>query len=297
MTNDDRWSPEVQRMIQEAQAMMTDEVLEETLREKAGVDPSHLPTLLDLVAIGVTNGAWRNSCIENWHAEGRLSDGDMMRVNSYTTDAIRRRLKGWCIESGITSASSTALASTDVEDVDVLASRLFRWLTNAERRLPTGMTLGELARSLEDLEEYEDHADRVLGSLTGQMEEKGVRFGLLRTACHGALACSHWWAHPTWPARVERFIRVLDDATDSHWGSNGERREKLGAEPLTVQYHDILRATLLESPWKLDPTAAEWIVDAGIGYLIVPANSTKAVLSITADADGVSAHPLADGAV
>jgi hypothetical protein len=23
----------------------------------------------------------------------------------------------------------------------------------------------------------------------------------------------------------------------------------------------------VEGPWKLDPTAAEWVVDAGIGYL------------------------------
>ncbi|MFF7902722.1 hypothetical protein ACFZCV_28640 [Streptomyces sp. NPDC007920] len=267
MVNDDDMSPEVQRMLQEAQAMMTDEVMEETLRSKAGADPSHLATLLDLVAIGITNGAWRNSCIENWHAEGRLSDGDMMRINSYTTDAIRRRLKGWCIESGITSANSTALARTDAEDVDVLAGRLFRWLTNAERRLPTGMTLGELARSREDLEEYEDHADRVLGGFTGQMEDKGVRFGLLRTACHGALVCSRWWAHPAWPDRVERFIRLLDDATDSHWGSNGERKKKLGAEPPSVQDRDVMRAALLESPWKLDPMAAEWIVDAGIGHM------------------------------
>ncbi|WP_328582909.1 hypothetical protein [Streptomyces sp. NBC_00370] len=267
MANDDGMSPEVQRMIQEAQAMMTDEVMEETLRSKAGVDPSHLATLLDLVAIGITNGTWRNSCVENWHAEGRLSDGDMMRINSYTTDAVRRRLKGWCIESGIISASSSALEGIDVEDVDVLVGRIFRWLTNAERRLPTGMALGELARSREDLEEYEDHADRALSGFTGQMEDKGVRFGLLRTACHGALACSQWWAHPTWPDRVERFIRVLDDATEPHWGSNGERRERLGVEPPSVEDRDILRSTLLESPWKLDPTAAEWIVDARIGYL------------------------------
>ncbi|MFI0860377.1 hypothetical protein ACH4RA_08850 [Streptomyces smyrnaeus] len=267
MTTDDGMSPEVQRMLQEAQAMMTDEVMEETLRSKAGVDPSNLATLLDLVAIGIANGAWRNSCVENWHAEGRLSNGDMMRVNSYTTDAIRRRLRGWCIECGITSANSDALVSADAESVDVLAGRLFRWLTNAERKLPTRMSLGELARSKEDLEEYEDHAGRALSGFTGQMEDKGVRFGLLRTACHGALACSQWWAHPTWPDRVERFIRVLNDATDPHWGPNGERRERLGAEPPSVRTRHILHTTLLEAPWKLDPTSAEWIVDAGIGYL------------------------------
>jgi hypothetical protein len=151
MANDKGTSPEVQRIVQETQAMMTEELFEETIRSKVAVDPNNLDSLLDLVAIGITNGAWRNSCIENWHAEGRLTDGDMMRINSYTTDALRRRLKGWCIESGITSAGSAALAGTDVEDVDVLAGRLFRWLTNAGRRLPTGMTLGELARSKEEL--------------------------------------------------------------------------------------------------------------------------------------------------
>ncbi|MET8814274.1 hypothetical protein ABZW47_19955 [Streptomyces sp. NPDC004549] len=266
MAMDDGISPEVQRRIQEAQAMMTDELMEETLRSQAAVDPDHLATVLDLVAIGLTNGTWRNSCVENWHAEGRLSDGDMMRINSYTTDAIRRRLKGWCVESGITSASSAALAEANVEDVDALAGRLFRWLTNPARRLPIGMTLGELARSQEDLEEYEDHADRSLGGFVGQMEDRGVRFGLLRTACHGALACSQWWSHPAWPNRVEGFIRVLDDATDAHWGPDGKWREKLSAEPPSVQDRDVLRGTLLAGPWKLDPTAAEWIVDAGIGY-------------------------------
>lgn len=39
MTKDDGMSPEVQRMIQEAQAMMTDELMEETLRSQVAVDP------------------------------------------------------------------------------------------------------------------------------------------------------------------------------------------------------------------------------------------------------------------
>lgn len=30
----------------------------------------------------------------------------------------------------------------------------------------------------------------------------------------------------------------------------------------------MLHTRLLEGPWKLDPTSAEWIVDTGIGYLI-----------------------------
>lgn len=137
MNDDDGLSPEARRMIEEAQAMMTEEVFEETLRSKVNVDPDNLAKLLDLVAIGITNGTWRNSCVEDWHAEGRLSDGDMMRINSHTTDAIRRHLVNWAAEAGITSASSTALAQADAEDVNVVATRLFRWMTNAKRKLPT----------------------------------------------------------------------------------------------------------------------------------------------------------------
>jgi hypothetical protein len=267
MSDEDGMSPEVQRMIERVQAMMTEEVFEETLRTKATVEPDNLATLLDLVAIGITNGTWRNSCIENWHAEGRLSDGDMMRINSHTTDAIRRRLARWTTELGITSASSTELAKVGVEDADAVAIRLFQWMTNPKRKLTIGITLGELARSAEDLEEYEDHANRSLGGFVGQMEDRGVRFGLLRTACHGALACSRWWKHPAWPALVERYVSILDNPTDPHWGPGGEWRTKLGAEPHFIQDRAALRAMLLKAPWKLDDGAAEWITNSGIGYL------------------------------
>ncbi|MFD0348902.1 hypothetical protein ACFQ0M_28315 [Kitasatospora aburaviensis] len=84
---------DIQRRIDEAQAAMTEEVFEGMLA-KSGTDPADLAALLDVLAIGITNGSWRNSCLENWHAEGRLSDGDMMRVNSHTTHGVRQRLRG-----------------------------------------------------------------------------------------------------------------------------------------------------------------------------------------------------------
>ncbi|MFE5326249.1 hypothetical protein ACFRCG_07645 [Embleya sp. NPDC056575] len=267
MINADYESPEVQRMIQEAREAMTEELFEEAIRTRANVEPDDLATLLDLLALGITNGAWRNSCVENWHADGRLSDGDMMRINSHTTDGIRRRLIGWTTEYGITSAEASALAQVDAEDAGVLAARLFRWLTNPRRKLPTGITLGELARTGEDLAEYQDHADRTLGGFVGLMEDKGVRFGLLRTASHGALSCARWWAHPAWPALVEHFASALDEPTHSHWGPDGQWRTKLGVEPVSMQDRHVLRATLLAAPWKLDGDAAEWITNAGIGYM------------------------------
>lgn len=246
---------------------MTEDLFETMLRDQVGTDPDDLATLLSLVAIGIVNGSWRNSCVENWHAEGRLSDGDMMRINSRTTQGIRQRLRGWTTEFRITAASSEGLAGVTVEDVEVLTDRLFRWLTNPRRELPTGSTLSDLARTKEDLEEYEEHADRSLGAFVGQMEKRTVRHGLLYTACHGALACQHWWGHPTWTSRVDHFVAVLDNPSDAHWGTNGDLRERLLPEPAAVRDRSALWATLLRAPWELDGVAAEWITDAGIRYV------------------------------
>ncbi|MFC5662947.1 hypothetical protein ACFP3U_08105 [Kitasatospora misakiensis] len=255
---------DIQRRIDEVQARMTEEVFEGMLA-KAGVDPADLAALLDVLAIGITNGAWRNSCVENWHAEGRLSDGDMMRVNSHTTHGVRQRLRGWTREFGvITSDGFTGLT---VDDADALGYRLFRWLTNPARKLATGAMLGDLARTEADLDEYMEHADQSLRGFVAQMEDKGVRFGLLRTACHGALACQQWWGHPTWPARVDQFMAMLDNPEDANWGPDAEYRERLLPEPPTLQDHSTLHATLLKAPWELDSDTAEWITDAGIGYL------------------------------
>lgn len=255
---------DVQRRTDEARAMMTDEVVEEMLA-KAGVNLTDLTALLNVLAIGITNGAWRNGCVEDWHAEGRLSDGDMMRINSHTTHGVRQRLRGWTKEFGI--STSEGLAGLTVEDADSLGYRLFRWLTKPDRKLPTGATLGELARTEADLSEYMEHADQTLRRFVGQMESTGVRFGLLYTAGHGALACQQWWGHPTWPARVDRFMAVLDSPEDDHWALIEDYRERLLPEPTSLRDRSAARATLLKTPWELDSTTCGWIINAGIGYL------------------------------
>ncbi|MFJ2775941.1 hypothetical protein [Kitasatospora sp. NPDC087315] len=265
---------DIQRRIDEVQARMTEEVFEEMLA-KAGVDPADLAALLDVLAIGITNGAWRNSCVENWHAEGRLSDGDMMRVNSHTTHGVRQRLRGWTKEFGVSASTSEGLAELAVEDADALGYRLFRWLTNPARKLATGATLGELAKTEMNLDEYVEHADQSLRGFIAQMEDKGVRFGLLRTACHGALACQQWWGHPTWPARVDRFMAMLDNPEDDQWGPSAAYRERLLPEPSDLQDRSALRATLLKEPWELGSTTADWITDAGIGYLTPLTNTSR----------------------
>ena len=262
--------PDVQRRIAAIQARMTEETFEEMLA-RAGVEPANLAALLDVLAIGITNGTWRNSCVENWHAEGRLSDGDMMRINSHTTHGVRQRLLGWAKEFGISTGTREELAELTVEDADTLGFRLFRWFTNPGRRLPTHATLGQLAGTEDDLDEYREHADQSLRGFIAQMEDRGVRFGLLHTAAHGALAGEHWWGHPTWAARVDLFMAALDNPEDSHWGPNAEYRHRLPPQPTGLHDRTALRATLLEAPWELDSATANWITDASIRYLRPPA--------------------------
>ena len=81
--------------------------------------------MLDLAAIGLVNGAWRNTCAENWHAEGRMRDGDMLRINSHTTWRVRQLARRWMREIGLKATDPTsALDGTAVNDVWRLARRL-----------------------------------------------------------------------------------------------------------------------------------------------------------------------------
>lgn len=66
---------------------------------------------------------------------------------------------------------------------------------------------------------------------------------------------------------MDRFILALDDPGDPHWGADGEFRVRLRAEPAAVQDRNSLRRTLLQQPWTLHSSSAQWIVAAGIGSL------------------------------
>jgi hypothetical protein len=178
------------------------------LRERGAIDPGRLGPVIDLAALGLVNSAWRNTCVEGWHAEGRLHDGDMMRVSSHMTWRARQILHRWMTETGLAADGPlSALDDIAAEDVEWLAIRVLRWLVNPSRRLITGVTLAELARG--DLLEYEDDASLRLGGFARQAADRGARFGMARTAAHGALACPHWWGHPRWPDLVDRLLLGL----------------------------------------------------------------------------------------
>jgi hypothetical protein len=136
--------------------------------------------------------------------------------------------------------------------------RIYQWIVNPGRRLPTGMTLLDLARG--NLPQLENDADEALTAFVYQAEDRGVGFAFRRAAAHGGLACRHWWGHPSWPDLVDRFIQALDDPADPHWGDNGEFRVRLPAEPAAVQERDSLRRKLLQQPWTSNsaPPSGSW---------------------------------------
>lgn len=156
----------------------------------------------------------------------------------------------------------------DVDETDLLAVRIWRWLVRPMRRHPIGVTLAELGG--DGLQEYGDHADSALGSFAGTAEHRGARYALWRAATHGGMACRHWWGTPGWPQLVERFVAVLDDPDHDHWGPGGGWRGRLSREPAQVVDRSELRRVLLRRPWMLETEAADWVVSAGIGFLRPP---------------------------
>src|SRR6266511_1540308 len=147
-------------------------LLEATLRYQISVDPSQVGPVLDLAAVGIVNSAWRNSPVEDWHAgDGPLTDGEMLRVNAHTTWRVREVVRRWRAEMGLTARSPmAAVDGLDTDHVGWLAVRIFRWLVNPGRRLPTGVTLADLAGA--DLGEFTEHVDGMLGGCAATAEPR-----------------------------------------------------------------------------------------------------------------------------
>jgi hypothetical protein len=150
------------------------DLLESLLRHQVGIDPFRVGQVLDLAAVGIVNSAWRNSPVEDWHAGSvSLSDGAMLRINAHTTWRVREIVRRWRSDLGVAPGDSVAvLDDLDVDDVELLAERIFRWLVKPSRRLPIGRTLAQVAST--GLEEYVDHADSTMGSIAATAADRGA---------------------------------------------------------------------------------------------------------------------------
>lgn len=240
------------------------ELIRKLLREQGVADPDSLGHIAPVWAIGLANGAWRNTVVEDWHAGGGpLPDGDMLRINSYTTHGIQRRLDGWMRACALDSDVRLArLDDLEPEDIEELIGLLATWLTRPERRLPTGLTLAQLADAAHStVEDYADDATEALDGFLAMVDERGPSFAFLRTAAHGAAACAHWWNHPRWRSHVDAFLAELRIGTNEHL-------ERVGPRPEAIADLVSLQRLLLNHPWKLDSASAQWIADADIRYVV-----------------------------
>ncbi len=180
--------------------------------------------------------------------DGPLSDGDTLRVNAYTTHGIQRRLDGWMRACALDAEGRLArLDDLEPEDIEELVGLLATWLTRPERRLPTGLTLAQLAEAAHSsVEDYAEDATGALDGFLAMVDKRGPSFAFLRTAAHGAAACAHWWNHPRWPSHVETFLDELRTGTNEHL-------KRVGPRPESIADPDRLRRLLL------NPAVARWV--------------------------------------
>jgi hypothetical protein len=248
------------------------------LREEIGIEPNDTAVILNLAAIGITNGAWRNSPVEDWHGDGRIHDGGMLRTNVATSKLVRDvfndHLGEVLDDEGDLLIVTEDLATLDTDFSDELFVAIFERLSDPERVLPDGRALRQLAG--EDLDELIDHMDQALGGITRSAERHGLDVALQRAAVHGGLACSHWWGTPWWPDIVAEFIARLGNPQHPHWGEGGEWYARLPPQPPEVIDWRRLRALLLDAPEPLSEESAEFCVAAGIGYVSEPIQARKA---------------------
>jgi hypothetical protein len=248
------------------------------LRQEVGIDPNEAAVVLDLASIGITNGARRNSPLEDWHSQGRIHDGGMLRTNVAMTKLVLGVFADYLgqdldDEEGIITATED-FAELDSDFTDELFMALFERLSDPDRVLPDGRTLLQLAG--EDLDELTDHMDTAIGGIAASAERDGLDFALQRAAAHGGLACRHWWGTPWWPDIVAEFLARLDNPRHPHWGETGDFYTRLPAQPPEVADRPRLRALLLDSPELLSDAGAEFCVAAGIGYVSEPIQAWRA---------------------
>lgn len=241
--------------------------IERVLRRFGG-NPDTVSGLLGLVPLAVTNMYWRNNeVVEEWHVEQRLSDGDMLRINSFTTHEIGSLLSQWRERLRLaTDVAPSVLESVTGSQFEDLAVGVATWMSQATRVLPTGQRLEDLAR--EDLTSFGDQVADHASAWLEAAEDHGIRWALTWAAGHGAAACRKWWGAPTWPERVSIMMDAIGEPQHPHWGNDGERWPRWEL-PALLKDRGWLREVLLNSPWEIESTAASWLIAAGLGWVDV----------------------------
>ena len=237
------------------------ESLQELLSEQ-GIHPDDVATLVKLAPLALTHMCWRNSVLEDWHAEPSkpLSDADMFRANVETTKLFGNALAGWVHDSELRQGACLAdVAQLDPASFASYLEDAIDDATSGARCLPHGARLAEIAG--EELEELQNHAYVQLDGLEAAANVRGLDTVLLFLASRGDGA---WWGGRWWPWIVDRWLLLLDDPTDAFW--RGDRHP--GNPPARGEDRAWLRRTLLSAPEQLTDDVAGWCVNrAMLGFV------------------------------
>lgn len=212
--------------------------------------------LMDLVAVGITRIAWRDSPVEGWHRDPAhaLGQGDMMRANAATCRLVSQLLLSYIslLESEVGANLVLALVCDTVCD--------------PQRTLPDGRTLSELAGSEAELASLRRHIEACARRWAMLVDRCGARPVILTLAYLGAARCRRWWLMPWWPVRVHNFVARLhkapsygDPYLDSYVASL--RR------PPEIKDDETLTRVLLDGPDMLSSQAATYCLAAGLNDL------------------------------
>lgn len=193
-----------------------------------------------LAAVAVTYNGWRNTHLENLHAgdhpAGGFPDADMMRFNVATTRLIASHMRA------------------DPTDWQALTAAV----VDADRVLPGGITLGELAG--DDYDELAHDIQTKLETFAVMEARQGRAHVHTAMAMLAAQLCREWFGTPWWPDVVDIFIERLNDPEGDAW-----RYEDRGApEPASVAHRDGLRSGLADQPESLDDGGIYWCLNHGL---------------------------------
>jgi hypothetical protein len=177
------------------------------LRQEVGIDPNDAAVvLLDLASLGITSSAWRNSPLEDWHSQGRIHDGGMLRANVATTKLVLEVFADYLGED-LDDEEDVITATEDFADfdsdfTDELFIAIFERLSDPDRVLPDGRTLLQLAG--EDLDELTGHMDTTIGGIAASAERDGLDFALQRADALAGWRADTGGEHPggqtSWPS-------------------------------------------------------------------------------------------------
>jgi hypothetical protein len=225
-------------------------LLEGAARQLA-VDTNDPNQLADLTAVAIAVLAWRESPVEDWHAVPleRISNPDMMRGNAATTRLVRDHLR----------EPLHAALSSHTRVADLLASACVL-IADLDRRLPDGRAVRDLGSHNRDLVLFGDHVQTVAERCTVVAREVGGLQVVSLLACFAAAYAWRWWLTPTWPRRVEEFMRRIEDP--GRWRDTDMVRhvERVIVHGRHAVDHERLRPALLAGPDQLDALGAEYCI-------------------------------------